>query len=134
MNLDYYRYINRTEYQRLKQLLDNWPNQLPKFTPKNLVYITDDNYEIYTANQEDKYETAVLIMSSLYDCNEVFILVKGTISILNSVAIDVNANHTDTKIIFKNCALFKNWKTHISSAKFDHSKNIGILIPKQYEI
>ena len=73
-------------------------------------------------------------MSSLHNYIEVFILVKRTISIVNSSAIDVNANDTDTKIIFKNFASFKNWKTHINSAKFDHSKNIRILIPEQYEI
>ena len=41
-------------------MLDNTPNQLPKFTTKNLVQIYDDSRGTYNTNSQIEFETSVL--------------------------------------------------------------------------
>ena len=43
--------------------------------------------------------------SSLCDSNNAYILVKGTITVKNTAAVDVDANDTNKNVIFKNCLL-----------------------------
>ena len=43
-------------------------------------------------------------MSSLCDYSDTYILVKGSITVNNTAAADADANNTNKKVIFKNCA------------------------------
>ena len=45
-----------------------------------------------------------MLKSSLCDYSDAFILVKETITTNNTAAADANANNTNKKSIFKNCA------------------------------
>ena len=46
-----------------------------------------------------------MLTSSLCDYSDAYILVKGNISV-NTTAADADANNTNKKVIFKNCAPF----------------------------
>ena len=68
------------EYQKIINLSDNTPNQSTKFRTKNLVGINDDSNGTYNTNSQIKFKTS-MIRSSLCDCSDAYILVKGTITV-----------------------------------------------------
>ena len=69
-----------------------------------------------------------MLKSSLCDYSDAYILVKGTISVNNTAAADANANNTNKKVIFKNCALFTNCISKINT-QLDNAKDIDIVMP-----
>ena len=62
-----------------------------------------------------------MLKSSLCDHSDAYILVKGTITANNTAAADADANNTNKKVIFKNCAPFTNYISEIN--------NIDIVMP-----
>ena len=78
------------EYQKMKNLLDGSSNQSSKFRTKNWVEINDDRRGIYSDNKLINFKTPV-IRSSLCDYSDAYILVKGNISVNNTVATDADA-------------------------------------------
>ena len=49
-----------------------------------------------------------MIKSSLFDYSDAYVLVKGAITVNNTAATSANANNTNKKVIFENCAPFTN--------------------------
>ena len=47
-----------------------------------------------------------MLKSSLCDHSDVYILVKGNITVNNTAADDAATNNINKKVIFKNCATF----------------------------
>ena len=75
------------------------------FRSKNWVEITDESRGTCTANKQIKFKTSML-RSSLCDYSDAYILVKGNITVNNTAAAGADANNTNKKVIFKNCAPF----------------------------
>ena len=109
------------EYQKIANLIDETPNQPSKFRTKNLVEINDESRGAYNVNSQIKFKTAML-KSSLCDYSDAYILVKGTISVNNTAAAGANANHTNKKAIFKNCAPFTKCISEINNTQIDNAK------------
>ena len=59
----------------------------------------------------------------------IVILVKGTITVNNTAAADTDANNTNKKVIFRNCAPFPNCISEINNTKVDNAKDIDIVMP-----
>ena len=59
--------------------------------------------------------TLNLIMSNLCDYSNAYILVNGTIKVLNTAAAGVAVNNANKKLIFKNCAPFTDCITEINN-------------------
>ena len=68
------------EYQKIRNLLDNTPNQLTKFRTKDWVDINDESRGTYNTNSQIKFKTS-MIRSSLWDYSDAYILVKGTATV-----------------------------------------------------
>ena len=77
------------EYQKIIYLLDNTLNQPSQFMITYWVEINDDSRGTYSTNSKIKLKT-LMLKSSLCDHSDVFISVKGTITILNT---GIAANH-----------------------------------------
>ena len=58
-----------------------------------------------------------------------YILVKGKISVNDTTAAGADANNTNKKVIFKNCALFTDCISKINNTHVDNAKDIDIVIP-----
>ena len=56
-----------------------------------------------------------MLKPSLCDYSDAYILVKGTIAVNNTAAADANANNTNKKVVFKDCALFTNRISEINN-------------------
>ena len=70
-----------------------------------------------------------MLKSSLCDYSDAYILVKGTITVRNTAAADADANNTNKKVIFKNCAPFTNCISEINNTQVDNAKDIDIVMP-----
>ena len=103
------------EYQKIANLIeDNTLNQPSKFRLRNWIEINDESRGAYNVHCQIKFKTTML-KSSLCDCSDAYILVKGTISINNTAAQGAAANNTNKKVIFKNCAPFTNCISEINN-------------------
>ena len=116
------------EYQKIANLLDDASNQPSKFKTTNLVEINDESRGTYNFNRQIKFETTPL-KSSLCDYGDTYILIKGTITVNNTDAADADANNTNKKVIFKNCAPFTNCINEINNTQVDNAKDLDILMP-----
>ena len=116
------------EYQKIANLLDNGSNQPSNFRTKNWIEIIDESRGTYPVTKQIKLKTSML-SSSLCNYSDTYILVKGNISVNNTVAADADANNTDKKVIFKNCAPFTDCITKINNTQVDNAKDIGIVMP-----
>ena len=67
-----------------------------------------------------------MLKSSLCGYSDAYILVKGTITVNNTAAADADANNTNKKVIFKNCALFTNCIREINNTQVDNAKDLDI--------
>ena len=74
------------EYQKIINLLDNTLNQPTKFRTKNWVKINDEFCGTYHAYSQIKFKTSML-RSSLCDYSDAYILVSGTITLLEQETI-----------------------------------------------
>ena len=100
---DIYIYIQKK--QKIINLLYKIPNQLPKFTIKNLIEINDQSSGLYSTNSDIRLKTTML-KSSLCDYSDAYILVKRRITIIG-VGNDPAPRQADGRnkgVIFKSCA------------------------------
>ena len=117
------------EYQKIANLLDdNKSNQPSKFRTKNWVKINDESRGTYNVNSQIKFKTTML-KSSLCDYSDVYILIKGTITITGAGA-DAAARQADERdkgVVFKICAPFTNCISEINNTQVDNAKDICII-------
>ena len=95
---------------------------------KNCIEINDESRGTYSVNNQIKFKTTML-KSSLCDYSDAYILVNGTIAVNNTAPADANADNTNKKVIFKNCAPFTNCISEINSTHVDGAKNLDIVMP-----
>ena len=91
------------EYQKIRNLLDNEvalsaSNQLSKFRTRNWIEINDDIRGAYSPNKQIKFKTAML-RSNLCDYSDVYILVKGNISVNNTAGAGTAVNNANKKFL-----------------------------------
>ena len=82
------------EYQKMTNLINGASNQPSKFRTKYWAEINDESRGTYNVNSQIKFKTTML-RSSLWDYNDVYILVEGTITVNNTAAADDDANNTN---------------------------------------
>ena len=72
------------EYQKIINMLDNTPNQPTKFRIKSWVEINRGSFGAYKTGGQIKWKT-LMLRSSLCDYRHAYLLVKGTITVTNTV-------------------------------------------------
>ena len=70
-----------------------------------------------------------MLKSSLCDYSDAYILIKGNITVNNTVAADADANKINKKVTFTNCALFTDCISEIDNTQVDNVKCIDIVMP-----
>ena len=116
------------EYQKIVNLLNDGSSKLSKLETRNWVEIDDEARGTYSPTKQIKFKTSMLIFS-LCDYSDAYILVKRNIAVNNTVAAGANANNTNKRVIFKNCAPFTNCISKINNTDIDDSKYIDIVMP-----
>ena len=103
-------------------------NQPSKFKTKNWVTVNDESRGTYNVNSQIKFKTTMSEFS-LCDYRDTYILAKGPITVNNTAAADANANNTNKKVIYKNCAPFTICISEINNTQVDKAKDIDIVMP-----
>ena len=113
------------EYEKINDLLDNTLNQLSKFRANNWIETNDHSREVYSFNSDIRFKTLNL-KSRLCNYNDVYILVKGTITIAaaEAAAAARKADERDKGVTFKNCVSFNNGKSEINNTKKDNARDM----------
>ena len=85
------------EYRKIINLLDNTANEPSKFKTKNFVNINDESSGTYNKDDHIKFKTSTL---RTYLCNysNAYILVKGAIAAINTLAQDQANNGAYKKV------------------------------------
>ena len=101
------------EFQKIINLLDTTSDDkdLPRFVTKKWIKVYDQSEKNYNGNKEIRIKTPML-RSDLCDFSDVYILVKGEITVTNS-----NNAKRNKAVAFKNNALFTNCISKINSVK-----------------
>ena len=68
-----------------------------------------------------------MLRSSLWDYSDAYILLKGTITVLNTGTGD--PNNRNKEVIFKNCAPFTDYISEINNKVIDHAIDINVVMP-----
>ena len=84
--------------------------------------INNDIRGAYSANKQIRFRRAML-RSSLCDYSDVYILVKGNVSVNNTAAEGTAAINIDKKVIFINCVPFINCISKINNTQIDNAGN-----------
>ena len=72
------------EYQKIANLIDDASNQ----PTKNWVEINDESRGTYNVNSQIKFKTTML-KSSLCDYSDAYILVKGTVTVIQQMLMQI---------------------------------------------
>ena len=86
--------------------------------------INDNIIGAYSPNKEIRFKTAIL-RSSLCDFSDAYIIVKENITVNNTAAAGADANNTNKKVIFKNCAPFAKCISKINNTQIDNAEYIA---------
>ena len=121
------------EYKNRTNLLDrravlNTSNQPSKYGTKNWVEMNDESRITYSVNRQIDFKTSML-RSSLCDYSDAYILDKGNISINNTASAGADANNTNKKVIFKNCAPFTDCISKINNTQVDNANDMDKVMP-----
>ena len=118
------------EYQKIANLIDDASNQPSKFITKNWVEVNDESKGAYNVNSQIEFKTTML-KSSLCDYSDVYILVKGKITIAGERddAAARQADERDKGVAFKHCPPFTNCISEINNIKVDNAKDIDLVMP-----
>ena len=108
--------------------MDNTSNQPSKFITKNWVEINDDVHRRYNINSQIKFKTSVL-KSSLCDCSDVYLFVKGTRIVPNTADAGAAANNVNKKVISENCVPFSDCISERNITKIDNAKDLDVIMP-----
>ena len=112
--------------EKIISLLDDTTNQPSKLRTKNWIEINDESRGKYD-NNHIKFKSS-MIMSNLYDYSDIYVLVKGTLTVLNMAAGGAAVNNTNKKVIFKNCDPFTNRITEINNTQVYEAQDIDIVM------
>ena len=108
-------------YQKIINLLDDTTNQPSKYRTRNWVEANDDNSYI-------RFKTSV-IRSNFCGYSNAYILVKGTITVLNTSAAGAAVNNTNKKVRFKNCAWFTDCITERNNTQVNDAQKTDVVMP-----
>ena len=116
------------EYQKIINLLDSTSNQ--PFKTKNWVGVSDESRGNYNKGSQIKFKTLIL-KSGLCDYIDVYILVKGRITITGAGA-DAAARQADKRnkeVVLKNYAPFIGRISEINNTQGNNARHLDVIMP-----
>ena len=113
------------EFQKITNFFDitSDDKDLPKFVTKKGIEVYDQSEGNYDVNKEIRIKTSML-RSDLCDYSNVYIVVKGTITIVRP-----NTTKRNKELIFKNNAPFINGISKINGVKIDNAEDLDVVMP-----
>ena len=116
------------DYQKIINLLDNTSNRPSKYKTKNCVKIIDEPQETYNEDNQIRLKTSMLT-SNLRNYSNVYILVKGTITVANTAVQGQLDNAINKKVRSKHLVPFVNSISRINNTQVDNTHEINVVMP-----
>ena len=124
------------ETQKIVNLLKCTENENSKFGTRKWYIIDSETKANYSPDNEIKFLTNSL-ESSICDCSDACILVKGYITVTRTIAAAVAGNNSQrkqilnaaTQVVFKNCTPFNEFRTEINENFIDKAEHTNITMP-----
>ena len=115
----------KMEFQKIVNFLERTSDDkdLPRFVTKKWTEVYDQSIGNYNVNKEIRIKT-LMLRSDLCDFNDVYIIVKGDIT----VGTPNNAKRNKV-VAFKNNAPFINCISKINGTKIDNAEDLDVLMP-----
>ena len=113
------------EFQKTVSFLDTTSDNkdLPKFVTNKWIEVFDQSEKNYNVNKEIRIKTP-MFRSDLCDFSDVYIIVKGTITVTNPSNAKIYK-----EVVFKNNAPFTNCITKINGIKIDSAEDLDVVMP-----
>ena len=114
----------KLETQKILNLLGSANNESSKFATRKWYVINDQNNTDYARGNEDSITVKIqakVIKSNVCDYSDAYILVTENIT--------ATGGDANTRVAFKNCAIFTKCITHINDGHVDNADNLDILMP-----
>ena len=115
------------EYQKIINLLDNTTNQRSKSRTRNWVEINNESKR-RDDNSNIRFKKSMM-RSNLCDYSDAYILVKGNITVSNTVTAGATVSNTNNKVLFENCAPFTDCITKIINTQVDGAQDTDTVMP-----
>ena len=114
------------ETQKTVNLLNDSEELNSNFATRKWYIINDQNNGQHVRGNENENDSTIkfeikVIKPNPCDYSDAYILVTGDIKIADIAA--------DTKVAFKNCALFTRYATHINDEHVETVENLDIIMP-----
>ena len=113
------------EYQKIKNLLDNIPDKVPRFITKKWIEVHDQSGETYNTNKQIRFKTSML-RSGLCDFSVAYIVVKGTVTVS---ADERDRDEMNRQVILKNNTLFISCFSKINGVLVENAEDLDIVMP-----
>ena len=126
MTWDCFKHNIKMEYQKITNLLDTTPDNVPRFITKKLMEVHDQSGSAenrYNPSKETRLKTSML-RSDLCDFSDAYIVVKGTITVTDPNDDDAY----DKKIAFKNNGPFVSCISKINNRLVGNAEDLDIVI------
>ena len=112
------------EYQKITNLLGNASDKVPRFITKKWIEVYDQSGEIYNTNKQIRFKTSML-RSDLCDYSEVYIVVKGDITVEGA-----NNKIIENRLLaFKNNAPFISCISKMNDVLIENEEDLDIVMP-----
>ena len=113
------------EFQKLVNFLGTTSDDkdLPRFVPKKWIEVYDQSKGNYNVSKEIRIKTSML-RSDLCNFSDAYIVVKGTITVINS-----NNAKRNKAVAFKYNAPFTNCISKINGTKIDNAEDLDVAMP-----
>ena len=113
------------EYQRIRNLLGNIPDEVPKLITKKWIQISDQSGEAYNTNKEIRFKKSML-RSDLCDYNNAYIVVKGIVTVS---ADGKDRDAMNRQVVLKNNAPFISCISKINGVLAENAEDLDVVIP-----
>ena len=114
------------EYQKITNLLHTAIHEILRFTTTKWVEVHNQSgraHDRYKPNKQIRFKTSML-RSDLCDYSDVYIVVKGTITVTDS-----DNDAYDKKLTLKNNTTFSSWILKINNTLIDNAEDLDIVMP-----
>ena len=113
------------EYQKIKNLLDNIPDKVPRFITKKWIEVHGQPGETYNTNKQIRFKKSML-RSDLCDFRDAYIVVKGIVTVSFD---ERDRDKINRQVILKNNAPFISCISKINGILVENAEDVDIVMP-----
>ena len=113
------------EYQKITNLLDTTPDNVPRFITRKQIEVHDQSGGSYDTNKQIKFKIS-MPRSDLYDYSDAYIIVEGDITV--ETEDDRAIDGYNRNLILKNNAPFTSYISKINNVLIGNAEDLDILM------